>query len=107
MIDKRLQLLCDVATEAHTRIQHDFKQIDPVVGVSQNMRANGIPADAMTIDCLRSGKRIIIILHDEQPDNISYQFSFKNKDPATEFEQMSFAELTADTVYGWIASYFK
>ena len=106
MTHKYLEALCDLATAAHTRIQQDFKTIDPVVGVSQKMRASNIPADAMTIDCLKSGKRIIIILHDQQPEIVNYQFSFKDKDPATEFEQITFAELEEETLYSWMKEYF-
>lgn len=92
MTHKHLETLCDLTSAAHARIQQDFKTLDPVVGVSQKMRASGIPVDAMTIDCLKSGKRIIIILHDHQPEVLSYQFSFKDKEPANEFEQIPFAE---------------
>ncbi len=102
-----LEALCELATASHTRIQQDFKTIDPVVGVSQKMRANGIPADAMTIDCLRSGKRIIIILHDLQPELLSYQLSFKERDPSDEFEQIPFAEFDEAMLYGWMKSYFS
>ena len=104
---KQLLSLCEFATEAHTRIQKDFADINPVVGVSQKMRANGIPADAMMIDCLRSSKRIIVILHDQQPDRVSYQFAFKDKDPEGEFETMPFCELTSQRLYDWIKEYFS
>lgn len=106
MTHKHLAALCDLATEAHTRIQQDFANLNPVVGVSQKMRTNNIPADAMTIDCLASGKRIIIILHDHQPEIVNYQFSFKDKDPAAELEQVSFAALKATTLYEWMKRYF-
>jgi hypothetical protein len=102
-----LQTLCDIATDAHTRIQQDFKDIDPVVGVSQKMRASGVPADAMTIDCLRSGKRIILILHDQQPGIINYQLSFKDQDPGEKFEQIPLNELTVQILYEWIKNYFS
>ena len=107
MTDKLLFALSDIATDAHTRIQQDFKDIDPIVGLNRSMRKSGIPADAMTIDCLKTGKRIIIILHDEQPDIIRYQFSFKNKDPDDVFEEIAFNELTADKLYHWISGYFQ
>lgn len=106
MSHKHLKTLCDLTTAAHTRIQQNFKTLDPVVGVSQKMRATGIPVDAMTIDCLKSGKRIIIILHDQQPEIISYQFSFKDKDPDAQFEQISIAEFKEETVYNWMKAYF-
>ncbi len=106
MSNKQLKIVCDIATDAHNRIQQDFESINPVVGVTHNMRSNGVPADAMTIDCLKSGKRIILVLHDQQPDIIHYQFSFKDKDPDSQFEAIQFNELTADTLYEWMKNYF-
>jgi len=104
--DKLLSALSEIATEAHARIQQDFSNIDPIVGVNRGMRSSGIPADAMTIDCLRTNKRIILILHDQQPDVVSYQFSLRDKDPGDVFEQIQFSEVTAQTLYGWIRRYF-
>jgi len=106
MGDKQLSVISDMATEAHARIQKDFTEINPVVGVSRSMRKTGIPADAMTIDCLKSGKRIILVLHDQQPDIIHYQFSFKDKDPDEKFEAVSIEELTTEKLYEWIHVYF-
>jgi len=105
--NKNLKLLCDIATDAHTRIQQDFKDINPVVGVSQKMRDIGVPADAMTIDCLKTGKRIILVLHDQQPDIVNYQFCFKDKDPDDEFDQLPFSKLTTQKLYDWIKTYFS
>jgi len=104
---RHLERLSDLATEAHTRIQQDFENINPVVGISQGMRSVGIPADAMTIDCLKTGKRIIIILHDQQPEIIQYQFSFKAQDPDDEFESLQFADLSAQIMYQWMKDYFS
>jgi hypothetical protein len=105
--EKPLEKLSDFATEAHTRIQQDFEDINPVVGLSQGMRTIGIPADAMTIDCLKTGKRIIIVLHDQQPEIVQYQFSFKAQDPAEEFEILQFSELSAQIMYDWMKDYFS
>lgn len=107
MTDKNLKILCDIATQAHSRIKQDFEEIDPIVGVSQKMRESGIAADVMTIDCLRSGKRIILILHDQLPDIISYQFTFKAQDPAEQFEHVPLAELSTDKLYDWMKDYFS
>ena len=106
MTEPRIATLSDLATEAHTRIQQDFKDIDPIVGVSRNMRDSGIPVDVMTIDCLKTGRRIILILHDQQPEILRYQFSFRDKDPEKAFEEIQFSELTSATLYDWISSYF-
>jgi hypothetical protein len=104
---KHLEALCELTTGSHTRIQQDFKTINPVVGVSQKMRNSDIPLDAMTIDCLKSGKRIIIILHDQEPEVLRYQFTFIDKDPAEEFEQMSFSELSEEKLYNLTEDYFS
>ena len=107
MSEKNLELLSDYVTEAHTQIQKDFDHINPIVGVSRGMRSVGIPADAMTIDCLKTGKRIIIILHDESPEILQYQFSYKDKDPAAEFQNLAIDNLNDKILYSWMASYFS
>ncbi len=107
MSEKNLELLSDLVTDAHTRIQQTFDNINPIVGVSRGMRTVGIPADAMTIDCLRTGKRIIIILHDESPEILQFQFSYKDKDPAEEFETLSIDKLSEEVLYSWMATYFN
>ena len=107
MNEQPLAVLSDIATETHARIQKDFKDINPVVGVSRNMRSQGIPADAMTIDCLKTGKRIILILHDDNPEAVLYQFSFKAEDPADEFLSIQLSDLTVQQLYDWIQNYFS
>ncbi|MFT7559822.1 MAG: hypothetical protein ACI93R_001737 [Flavobacteriales bacterium] len=102
-----LETLSDVVTDAHARIQKDFSYINPVVGLTQKLRDIGIPADTMTIDCLRTNHRIIIVLHDEQPGVLSYQFTRRDCDPALEFMVLPIAELSSDVIYGWIASSFS
>ncbi|BBB26159.1 hypothetical protein [Amphritea japonica] len=106
MTHKNLHKLCDIVTDAHTSFQVEIADIDPIVGVSQNMRANGVPADALTIDCLKNDRRIILILHDAHPDVINYQFAWRNKDPENGFTEVSFDEVTADKVLDWMKSYF-
>ena len=107
MINKRLEIVCDLVTKSYARIQKDFKDINPMVGINQKMREMGEPVDAVTIDCLKSGKRIILILHDHHPDVIRYQFSFKDKDPDEKFEQIQFNELTVSKLYKWTKNYFQ
>tara|TARA_R110002111_G_scaffold13929_22_gene38622 strand:- start:428 stop:760 length:333 start_codon:yes stop_codon:yes gene_type:complete len=103
---EQLKTLCDLATEAHEKVQAKHADIDPIVGVHHKMRDAGFAADVMTIDCLKSGKRIIVILNDEQPDVVNYQFSYKDKDPAPQFEQLAFGDLTVNLLYDWMSQYF-
>jgi len=104
---QQLTALCDLATEAHTRIQQTFEELDPVVGVSENMRASGVPADVMTIDCLKSRKRILLVLHDHQPEVINYQFGFIDQQPQRGFEQIALQQLTSATLFDWIKDYLR
>jgi hypothetical protein len=107
LITSGLSKLSDIATVAHTRIQQACKDINPVVGISRGMRAQGIPADAMTIDCLVTGKRIILILHDQQADIVRYQFTFKDQDPTDVFEVIPLTELASSKLYDWMKNYFS
>jgi hypothetical protein len=106
-MNEQLQQLCDMATEAHERIQTNFAEIDPIIGVNQRMRDSGFAADLMTIDCLKTGKRIILILNDDIPNILNYQFSYKATDPEGEFQQLDFDKVTSQLLYDWIANYFS
>ena len=107
MDDQQLIQLADYASEAHVRIQQDFGDINPVIGVSRQMRQQGIPADAMTIDCLRSGKRILIILHDASPTLLNFQFCRRDQDPSNRYESINFSDLSTQTLYDWMSRYFS
>ena len=107
MSKQQLEKLSAAAEEAHANIQKDFADINPVIGISTGMRKVGIPADAMTIDCLKTDKRIIIISHDRQPESIQYQFSYKAQDPSESFEQLEMKNLTSKILYDWMKDYFS
>jgi len=102
----KIYQLADLAAAAQVNIQRDFKEIDPVVGIMRSLRDSGFPADAMTIDCIVSGKRIIMILHDDRSDVVDYQFGYRDKDPDMAFKQLLFAEVNSEQIYNWIKSYF-
>ena len=104
---KPLEKLSDFVELAHARIQKDFADINPVIGINQKLRSVGFPADAMTIDCLKSKKRIIVILHDDMPEIVRYQFSFLDKDPGDTFEELSIQDLSENHLYDWMKSYFS
>jgi hypothetical protein len=99
--------LSDIANQAHENIQLDFENINPVISVMQGMRKMGIPADVLSIDCLGTKKRILVVLHDELPEVIRYQYTFSDQDPADDYLQLAAAAVTHKTVYGWIKDYFS
>lgn len=107
MSSQDVYALSERATAAQAKIQQDFKDIDPIIGVRSNLRASGFPADAMTIDSLSTGKRITFIVHDDQPGNVAYQFGYKDKDPSADFTNVPFDEVTTNEIYRWIKEYLS
>lgn len=99
--------VCDAVEAAHTKIQDDFEDINPVVGVNRQMREIGIPTDVMTIDCIRSGRRILLVFHDHQPETAEYQFCRRDEDPADEFETIAIEKLTVQQLYDWMKDTFS
>lgn len=102
-----LQTLSDLASEAHARIQQAYQHINPVVEVRQGMRDSGIPADVMTIDCLRTRRRIVLILHDEEPGTLLFEFISLDEEAGGPFRRMALSEVGADTLFSWMQDYFS
>ncbi|MBW4934098.1 hypothetical protein [Marinobacter sp. F4206] len=106
MSEDPLKALSDMASDAHTRIQAAHEHINPVVEVRRGMRDAGIPADVMTIDCLRTRRRINLILHDEQPGSLLYQFVTIEDEVGDSFQSMALADVTIQTLVDWMQDYF-
>jgi hypothetical protein len=106
MSDDPLKSLSDMASDAHARIQATHQHINPVVEVRQGMRKTGIPADVMTIDCLRTRRRITLILHDEQPGVLLYQFITIEDEVGDEFQQLALADMSTQRLFDWMEEYF-
>ncbi|MEQ9546971.1 MAG: hypothetical protein RIK85_13280 [Marinobacter sp.] len=106
MSEDPLKALSDMASDAHARIQAAHQHINPVVEVRRGMRDSGIPADVMTIDCLRTRRRITLILHDGQPGLVLYQFVTMDDEVGNDFKQMPLADVAVDTLFDWMQDYF-
>ena len=106
MSEDPLKPLSDMTSAAHTRIQQACEHINPVVAVRRGMRDVGIPADAVTIDCLRTGRRIMLVLHDQVPGMLLYQFITIAEEAGDEFRQMPLSDVETDTLYSWMEEYF-
>ncbi|WP_341939671.1 hypothetical protein [Marinimicrobium sp. C2-29] len=106
MSKEPLKTLSDMAREAHARVQDRHQHINPVVGVRSGMRDIGIPADVMTIDCLRTRRRINLILHDEQPGMLLYQFITIEDEAGDDFQSVAFSEVNTQKLLEWMEAYF-
>jgi len=105
--DMPIKHICDAVEQAHAKIQKDFEHINPVVGVNKQMRSAGIPTDIMMIDCLKTGKRILLVLHDAEPETVHYQFCLRDEDPADQFEHIALESLTVQKLYDWMRDAFS
>lgn len=106
MSSTALQTLSDIASEAHTQVQQSDTGINPVIGLRRGMRETGIPADAMTIDCLRTRRRILLVLHDRQPDALLFQFAGIDDEDDPALSRMALAELDSDRLVTWMRNWF-
>lgn len=106
MSEDPLKALSDMASEAHTRIQAAHEHINPVIAVRQGMRDIGIPADVMSIDCLRTQRRIMLILHDGEPGTLLYQFVTIDEEAGDDFLRMEFTKVTTQMLFDWMQEYF-
>ncbi len=103
---QRLESLYEVVNEANVKIQANHKAINPVIEVRQSMRNSGVPADVMTIDCLQTNQRILLILHDQQPDVVHYKFMPRDSEELRDFKEIALSELTTDVLFDWMQEYF-
>ena len=106
MSEDPLKALSDMASDAHTRIQAAHQHINPVVEVRRGMRDAGIPADVMTIDCLRTRRRITLILHDAQPGVLLYQFVTIEDEVGNDFKKIALPDVNTGTLFDWMQDYF-
>ncbi|WP_339615076.1 hypothetical protein [uncultured Gilvimarinus sp.] len=107
MPEDPLKALSDQASEAHAKIQQAHQQINPVVAIRRGLRDSGIPADVMTIDCLRTRRRIMLVLHDKELGILLYQFLSLDENPGDDFQRKSLSEVNTDTLFSWMQSYFS
>lgn len=101
-----LENLSDLTEQAHARLQETREDINPVVSLRRGMRDVGIPADAINIDCMNTRRRILLILHDDHPGALLYQFTDLDQEAGEDFQQMLLSDVTVETLYEWMLDYF-
>ncbi|WP_373187897.1 hypothetical protein [Halopseudomonas sp.] len=51
-------------------------------------------------------RRITLILHDQQPGIVLYQFVTRAEEVGGEFKQIPLADMGSDTLFDWMQDYF-
>ena len=97
--EEPLKILSNLVGKAH-------EHINPVVEVRRGMRDAGITTDLLTLDCLRTQRRINLILHDQQTDVMLYQFVTREEEVGGNFREITLTELSSSTLFDWMQDYF-
>lgn len=98
--------LGDLAEAAQKDIQAEFPEVNPIIGINRGLRKSGFPADLMTIDDLKSRKRIILMMHDLKPDTLGFQLSTIDEDPGTQFDNWPIERVNQAQFRTWIIELF-
>ena len=100
--DAKVYDLSEIAKLAQADIQAAYPDVDPIIGISHNLRNAGFAADTLTIDNRANDTRIIMILHDHKPDMVDYEYASISNDPTFEFNAIKLAELTQAKLFEMI-----
>jgi len=80
-MNSTLKNLSEIVARANDLLYDQFKHINTIMGImDKNLRKQGINADAITIDCLALDKKIVIFLHDNQPNTVEIALGNKAGD---------------------------
>jgi orotate phosphoribosyltransferase-like protein len=67
-----LKSVSEVIAKANDAFYAKHHSADSVMGIMDNgLRKQGIPADAITLECVALDKKMVFLLHDASPNTIS------------------------------------
>lgn len=76
-----LKNLSEIVARANDALYDHDKNVSTVMGImDQNLRKQGVAADAITIDCLALDKKIVIFIRDDRPDSVDVALGNKAGD---------------------------
>lgn len=80
-MNKTLKQLSEIAAKANDLFYSKFENVDTLLGImDKTLRAQGMKADAITIDCLALDKKIVMLIHDDKPGVVEVVLGNKNGD---------------------------
>jgi transcription antitermination factor NusA-like protein len=63
-----LKKLSEIVAQANDIFYERNKSVDTLMGImDKTLRKQGMQADAITIDCIATDKKIVLVLHDSKP----------------------------------------
>ena len=90
-MNNKLKQVSEIIAQANDSFYERNSSIDTLMGIMDKvLRNQGMPADAITIDCPALDKKIVFLLHDAKPDTVNIALGNK----AGEIESSSDHELS-------------
>lgn len=102
-----LNSVAETIAKANDAFAEQYQQIDTLVGIiDKALRAQGMLADAVTIDCPAQDKKLVFLLHDSQPDKVEIALGNKAGDIFSTSTLLR-ADLTEMKLLTIMASFFE
>jgi len=77
----KLDNISEIVAKANDLFYSKFEKIDTLMGImDKTLRKQGMKADAVTIDCISAGKKIVLLLHDDKPNVVDIALGNKQGD---------------------------
>lgn len=71
-MNETLKQVSEIVAQANDSFYQRNKNVDTLMGImDKTLRKQGLPADAVTIDCAMLDKKIVFLLHDGKPNIVN------------------------------------
>ena len=94
-MNTKLKKLSEIVAKANDLFYSKFDHINTSMGImDKTLRAQGMKADAITIDCISRDKKIVFLIHDDKPNLVSIALGNKAGDiySSSEYELAGISE---------------
>jgi len=87
-MNNKLKQLAEILAQANDRFFERNTSVDTLMGImDKTLRQQGMPADAITIDCPNLDKKIVFLLHDSKANSVNIAIGNKAGDIDSSYEQ--------------------
>ncbi len=94
-MNTKLKKLSKIVAKANDLFYSKFDHINTSMGImDKTLRAQGMKADAITIDCISRDKKIVFLIHDDKPNLVNIALGNKYGDiySSSQYELVEISE---------------
>jgi hypothetical protein len=105
-LKNEIKRISEMIAEANDLFYEINQSVDTVIGIMDKaLRAQGMNADAVTVDCIPLDKKIVFLLHDEKANIVDIAFGNKEGEIHSSNEY-DLDKLSVATIVGFMESFF-